>query len=132
MKINRLLIILLAMLGTLTGCYNKSQIQEKPDNLIPRDKMVNLIAESYIIESIVHTTTNDTVSKVELTKEYYRELFNRYHVTRNQYVTSIEYYVSEESSAEKLLSDASSIITKKKKALNLPDSVMQQPSSVIY
>jgi len=132
MRKQALFFILITILATLTGCYNKSQIQEKPDDLIPRDKMVNLIAESYIIESTVHTTTSDTVNKVELTKEYYRELFNRYHVTRKQYVSSIEYYVSEESSAEKLLSDASLVITKKKKALNLPDSVMPQPSSVIY
>lgn len=117
----RLLIFLLAA-STLAfaGCRSKKQVLDKPDNLINRNTMVNIIAESYIIESTVHTSA-DTVNRAALAKLYYRELFNRYKLTREQFETSLNYYISEESSAEALLADASALIVKKRKELNIPE-----------
>lgn len=122
-----LLILLIATLLTI-GCRNKRQVQKKPDNLINRNTMVNILAESYLIESTIHIMNNDTVDKTVLSRQYYKELFDRYGITREQFVNSVEYYLGEESSAEKILSDASKAITEKRKALNLPDSVWEQPN----
>lgn len=121
----RTLILTAALLMSLLcpGCHNKRQVQEKPDNLIGHNAMVNLIAESYIIESTLHTLTDDNVDKTSLCRQYYRELFDRYGVTREQFIASVEYYMGEESSAEKILSEASDAIIQKHKILNLPDSV---------
>ena len=45
------------------------------------------------------------------------------HITREQFVRSIDYYVGEETSAEKLLTDASNRIAKMRKELNIPDTI---------
>lgn len=107
-----ILFTILALLVTFCCCSNKKQVLDKPEDLINRNTMVKIIAECYLIESTVNTDTG-TVPKDKLTQLYYNELFHRYKITREQFMHSLDYYVSEESSAEKLLTDASTIITKK-------------------
>lgn len=95
---------------------------QKPDNLISRISLVNILAESYIIESSLHLSpNNDSITKDELARRYYKELFDRYQITNEQFESSIAYYVSEEKSAEKLLNDASAIIINKRNELSLEE-----------
>lgn len=101
---------------------------DKPDNLIGRSTMVKILADCYIIESTVHTSP-DSINRVVVTQEYYRELFNRYQITREQFISSMEYYVSEESSAEKLLTDASNLIAQKRKELAISDTTEELPET---
>ena len=96
---------------------------EKPDNLINRITLVNILAESYIIESTLQFTPTDSIPKQELARRYYKDLFDRYHITNKQFESSIAYYVSEEKSAEKLLNDASALIISKKGELFVNDTV---------
>lgn len=126
-RLRRLLLIALAMACAAAGCYNKKQVQEKPEGLINRNTMVKLIAESYLIESDIHTLPDTAADRGELTRQYYRELFNRYNVTRQQFIASINYYIGEETSAEKLLDDASQLLVTKRHALNLPDTTAPPP-----
>ncbi len=118
------------MLLFFSGCHKK-QVQEKPDGLIERNTMVEIIAESYIIESIVAYNPEDSVNRFKTTKEYYKELFDRHHVTRDQFNKSIEYYMGDEDDADKMLSEASQIIIKKRKKLNLNDSIAANSSANI-
>lgn len=112
----KILYILIAIcMFCCCNCRSKKQVLDKPDDLIARSTMVNIIAESYIIESTVHLA-NDTINKRELTRLYYKDLFNRYKITREQFIHSIDYYVSEEGSAERLLTEASNLIAKKREA----------------
>ena len=87
---------------------------EKPDHLINRITLVNILAESYMIESYLQMTPYDSIAKDELARQYYKDLFQRYKITNEQFESSIAYYVSEEKSAEKLLNDASTMIVSKK------------------
>lgn len=109
----------MALCLALTGCRDKKQMMEKPDNLINRISLVNILAESYMIESTLHLSAEDSIGKDELARRYYKDLFDRYQITNEQFESSIAYYVSEEKSAEKLLNDASAIITNKKNELSL-------------
>lgn len=116
----RILYILFAIvLVCCSSCKSKKQVLEKPEGLINRSTMVKIIADSYIIESTVHLNSDPTINKGELAKIYYKELFQRYNITREQFVSSINYYISEESSAEKLLSDASKLIEKKRESYHI-------------
>lgn len=112
------LISIILCVCCLYGCHNKKQVLDKPDNLINRNTMVKIIAECYIIESTVHTAP-DSVNKIAETRTYYREMFNRYKITREQFSTSMDYYLSEQSTADKLLKDASDLIAKQRKELNI-------------
>ena len=111
----------------LCSCHNKKQVLDKPEDLINRNTMVDIIAESYIIESVIHTSP-DSIDKPTMTNLYYCELFNRYHITKEQFISSMEYYISEQSSAEKLLSDASERIAKKRQELNVPEHQLPVPN----
>lgn len=122
-KLLRIPLVLLATLVFFAGCNSKEHVMEKPDNLINRITLVNILADSYLIESTLQMTTTDSISKEKMAQLYYKDLFDRYHITNEQFESSIAYYVSEEKSAEKLLNDASALIVSKKSEMTLSDSV---------
>lgn len=124
-----ILIPLCVLLTLFSSCKSKKHVMEKPDNLINRITLVNILAESYIIESTLQFTPTDSIPKQELARRYYKDLFDRYHITNKQFESSIAYYVSEEKSAEKLLNDASALIISKKGELFVNDTI---PSNLPY
>ena len=112
--------VLLAAATLFSGCNSKKQVMEKPDNLINRITLVNILADSYLIESTLQMSGRiDTISKDELARLYYKDLFDRYHITNEQFESSVAYYISEEKSAEKLLNDAAALIVSKKTEMSL-------------
>ncbi|MBP5562957.1 MAG: DUF4296 domain-containing protein [Bacteroidales bacterium] len=113
-KIQTATLVLLAVATLFSGCKSKKQVMEKPDKLINRVTLVNILAESYLIESTLQMTPRDSINKEDLARLYYKDLFDRYHITNEQFESSIAYYISEEKSAEKLLNDASALIVSKK------------------
>lgn len=117
-----IILVLFALLILFTGCKSKKQVMEKPDNLINRITLVNILAESYMIESYLQMVPYDSIGKDELARQYYKDLFTRYKITNEQFESSIAYYVSEEKSAEKLLNDASALIVSKKSDMIVNDS----------
>lgn len=120
-KITTILIASLMLLACLSSCNSKKQVMEKPDNLINRITLVNILADSYLIESTLQMSPNDTLSKDELARLYYKDLFDRYHITNEQFESSVAYYISEEKSAEKLLNDAATLIVSKKTEMSMAE-----------
>ena len=114
-----LLVVMAAVVLVLSGCNDKKKVMKKPPHLINRITLVNILAESYLIESTLQMTAPDSIGKDELARRYYKDLFDRYHITREQFESSVAYYVSEEKSAEKLLNDASALIVNKKNEMIL-------------
>lgn len=112
-----LFILIAAVMMVLSGCNDKKKVMKKPPHLINRITLVNILAESYLIESTLQMTVPDTIRKEELARRYYKDLFDRYKITNEQFESSVAYYVSEEKSAEKLLNDASALIVNKKNEL---------------
>lgn len=125
-KLPKFAVVFLAALVLLAGCNDKKRVMEKPDDLVNRITLVNILAESYLIESTLQVTPTDSIPKEELARRYYKDLFDRYHITNEQYESSIAYYVSEEKSAEKLLNDAAALIVSKKTEMLMSDSLYQQ------
>lgn len=107
------LIVFFAIIVLFSAC-NKKQLMPKPDDLIPYDKMVNVMAESYVIESMVYYLSPDS-DKVTITRSLYSNLFNKYNISNDQFRTSIMYYLAEKSSAEKILKSVSENISEKRK-----------------
>ena len=120
-KITTTLIASFVLLSCFSGCNSKKQVMEKPDNLINRITLVNILADSYLIESTLQMSPNDTLSKDELARLYYKDLFDRYHITNEQFESSVAYYISEEKSAEKLLNDAATLIVSKKTEMSMAE-----------
>lgn len=125
-NVNRLKIAALALLAAgvfFSACNSKKHVMEKPDHLINRITLVNILAESYLIESTLQMTTPDSIGRSDLARLYYKDLFDRYHITNEQFESSVAYYISEEKSAEKLLNDAAALIVSKKSELQIPDEI---------
>ena len=123
-KIKTILIALVAFLTCFSGCNSKKQVMEKPDHLINRITLVNILADSYLIESTLQITPVDSViGKTEMARLYYKDLFDRYQITNEQFESSVAYYISEEKSAEKLLNDVAALIVSKKSEMTMPDNV---------
>lgn len=118
-----ILIPLCVLVTQFSSCKSKKMVMEKPDNLINRITLVNILAESYIIESTLQFSPADSIPKDEMARRYYKDLFDRYKITNEQFESSIAYYVSEEKSAEKLLNDASALIISKKGELFVNDTI---------
>lgn len=122
-KLKTAALVLLAAGVFFTACNSKKLVMEKPDHLINRITLVNILAESYLIESTLQMAPSDSISKSDLARFYYKDLFDRYQITNEQFESSVAYYISEEKSAEKLLNDAAALIVSKKSELTLPDEL---------
>ena len=123
-------ILIIPLMALATGCHKK-QVQEKPEKLIPRNTIVKMVAECFVIENMVGYNPADTVNRFESTKAYYKDMFDRYQVTREQFNTSIQYYFGDEDMAEKILNEANAIITKQKNELVTTDtSTIPDPAAV--
>ena len=122
-KLKTAALVLLAAGVFFTACNSKKQVMEKPDHLINRITLVNILAESYLIESTLQLTKPDSIGKSDLARLYYKDLFDRYQITNEQFESSVAYYISEEKSAEKLLNDAAALIVSKKSELTLPNEL---------
>lgn len=88
------------------GCKSKKQVLDKPEGLINRSTLTEILAEAYVIESTVHLSA-DSINKRDLTQQFYKELFERHHITKKQFESSLDYYIADETTSEKLLTEVS-------------------------
>lgn len=130
MKKTRLWLLLIPAMLLAAGCHKK-QVQKKPDNLIPRNTMVNLIAESYLIEGLVCFNPPDTLNRLESTWGLYNDLFHRYHVTREQFNTSMQYYMGDEDVINKIMAEADGLLAKKRAELPITDTLPPDALEVV-
>ena len=114
MKKTKVITLIFFALLTIIGCHKK-QILEKPERLIPYDKLVNIIVESYLIESNVYMASQDS-DKVEMTRGLYNNMFKTYKITKEEFIASINYYLGDEDLANKMMAEASDRLAKKRKA----------------
>ncbi len=79
-----------------SSCYKiNKDVVNKPANLIPKDKMADIITDMEIIEgAFVYNRTHFPGYQNGLEKSYYKVLFNHYHVTKEQVKASLNYYNS--------------------------------------
>lgn len=99
----------------LNGCQKKKVMPPPPD-LIPYDSMVVILEKTFIIESIIYYTPPDS-DRLSATRTLYADLFNQYGITKEQYISSINYYLADKSRAEQLLRDVSEKINETKSKL---------------
>lgn len=89
------------------ACHKK-QLQEKPAHLIPYEKTIEIVAYSYIIESEVLLSRDLSDSaKLAYSAELYHSLFEKYAISKEQYASSVEFYLKDEDQANKLNQDVS-------------------------
>jgi hypothetical protein len=111
---NRPLLLALLVFATLFVACNKKRLTPKPDHLIPFNQMVEVMADSYLIESMIYFLPPDS-NKITITQTLYNDLFVKNKISKNQYNSSIKYYLADQILAEKLLNAVSDKISTKRK-----------------
>lgn len=111
-----LLFLSLCIVIILSSCNSKKMMKEKPDDLIQRDSMISILADEYIIESSLFFAPQE-YDKQTLTRQLYKELFAKHNISREQYMRSVEYYLSNEDVAKDLLSEVSQEVANRETAL---------------
>lgn len=81
---------------------NKTIQTEKPSDLIPYNQMIDITTQAYIIESMLYFLPPDS-DKVTISRSMYYNMFEENKISKEQYVSSINYYLAEKKSAEKFL-----------------------------
>ena len=86
-----ILFVLLALL--LSGCYKVNKLEvKKPANLIPKEKMVDILTDMEIIQGAAVISRERYLGYKDIEKSYYQALFNHYHISESQIRSSMDYY----------------------------------------
>lgn len=78
----------------LTSCYTSHEktLLAKPDDLIIRDSLINLLAEIELIESAIRDKQNLGHEIDDLNEAFYATVFKKYNVSKEQFNRSMDYY----------------------------------------
>ncbi|NBA78670.1 DUF4296 domain-containing protein [Emticicia sp. ODNR4P] len=117
---------ILLLIGLLSAC----SASDKPDNLIPEDKMITLLEEVHIAENQVnnlHMGSADSALVVYQVLE--KEIFKKYSIDTAIYRASFKYYVARpeqfKAMYEKVVKDLEAKNERylKKQRISKPDTV---------
>ncbi|MBN2175336.1 MAG: DUF4296 domain-containing protein [Bacteroidales bacterium] len=94
MKSFQILIFLLLLGYIITGCTSKiDEVGPPPPDLIPRDTMVNIIADIHLMDAIMQNAQKRGDDQLENKKIIlYESIMEKHQITRDQFESSLEYY----------------------------------------
>ncbi|MDD5506702.1 MAG: DUF4296 domain-containing protein [Bacteroidales bacterium] len=76
-----------------------------PANLIPADTMITILVDVHLIESSLKMIHTKKLDNERYTDSYYHTLFEKHHITRQQFLQSLEYYEQDAKMLEKIYED---------------------------
>lgn len=100
------IIVLVCCIFSMVGC--KDNAVEKPDNLIPKDKMVDILYDISLIEAVKNQNIQGGLSSKTANDFIYR----KYKVDSLQYVKSNKYYVSNIEEYKKMVEEVKARLAK--------------------
>ena len=91
-SVNVAIALLALLLLAVIGCTDKPTAIAAPANLIPRDTFVAVLTEVRLLEG-AYSTSYERVDTSEFPiTAHYNRLFNRHHITKEQYLGSYDFY----------------------------------------
>ena len=114
---------LVAGITMMSSCYNIKEDIKKPeaDNLIPREKIILILADVEIAESALRQKQNVGSEIGSLQEVYYYTIFKNHEVRKEQFDSSMLYYRQDAETMDKIYED---VITR----LSLVESETQMES----
>ena len=89
---NKLLAYCLCVAISIASCTSKPKASAAPSDLIPRDSFVVILTEVRLLEG-AYSNSYERVDTSEFTiASYYQRLFREHNITREQYLSSYDYY----------------------------------------
>ena len=102
MKKRTLLFFIISLL-LICGC--KNQQEEIPDDVLSREETIDIIVDAWFMECAIHNVITDGTKLEPVSVTLYQKFFEDHHITKEQYVRSIEYYTSEEKASEHFIQE---------------------------
>ena len=98
----RVLIYIFTALIFACGCKNEKEI---PEDVLPREETIDIIVDAWFMECAIHNVITDGTKLEPVSVTLYQKFFEDHHITKEQYVRSIEYYTSEEKASEHFIQE---------------------------
>ncbi|MCF6131168.1 DUF4296 domain-containing protein [Flavobacterium wongokense] len=108
----RRVIILICCIFSAVGCNSNSV--EKPDNLIGKDKMIDILYDISLLEAVKNQNLNGGISS-KVANEY---IYKKYKIDSVQFVKSNKYYASNIDDYKKMFDKVKERLTKETKKIN--------------
>jgi hypothetical protein len=110
---------ILGIILLLSACTeNKKKPIDTPKVLIPKEKMAEILSEVQLIEAYLNQIPYSKRGKSDSDYVYYPMLFEKYHITKNDFLKNLAYYSHDEETI-KALYEQSIIRLNKLKAKDL-------------
>lgn len=93
----------IALLVVLQSCNSELHGLKKPDNLIPKDQMIDLMTDMLILEGHIQTTYSTVNRYYKVMTASGRYYLKSKHVTEKQYEESFVYYTSTHEDYKQML-----------------------------
>lgn len=93
----------IALLVVLQSCNSELHGLKKPDNLIPKDQMIELMTDMLILEGHIQTTYSTVNRYYKVMTASGRHYLKSKHVTEKQYEDSFIYYTSTHKDYKQML-----------------------------
>lgn len=121
-----LLILISVFIACMTSCGGK-KTQQAPDDLISRDKMMDIIVEAWILENSINYWYKDTEETMPVTIGLYADLFERYHISKEQFIQSSDYYLKNDPNAEDFVHECLQRLEERKGEFTAGSDQVSQP-----
>lgn len=82
----------ISLLVVLQSCNSELHELKKPDNLIPRDQMVGLMTDMFVLEGHIQTTYSTVNRYYKVMSASGRHYLKTKNISEKQYETSFAYY----------------------------------------
>lgn len=110
------MVIAVFLILSLLGCKPVvEKMDPPPDDLIPRDEMVDIIVDLQLMEAILVTKQKSKAKDLDFTKYYvYNSILAKYKITRDQFERSHAYYQQDLKTMDEIYEEAITRLSKMK------------------
>lgn len=107
------------------GCGQKNK-EEIPEDVIPREQMIDIMVDTWFMESVIHNTIKEYERLEPISVSMYKEFFEEHDITKEQFEHSIEYYMRDDESSQEFVQACSQRFDERKAELTgVADPVLQ-------
>lgn len=119
---NRHIILLSALFIIFFSCkQNKDEVttMKEPANLIPAEKMIDLITDVHIAEALIVQNQTHGQNVPYYTALYFKTILKKFNITRKDFYENMEYYAYNSRKLEDIYTEVITNLTKKQTEISL-------------
>ncbi len=105
-------IFVLLLITTLFSC-NKVKNSHVPADIIPEDKMVEIIVDVSIAESAINIQQRRGIAANKNVKKYFDEVFKKHNVKKEDFQKSFKYYSRDPKEMKKIYTEVIEDLSRK-------------------